>query len=489
MKNRLPLLALALVVSLSIAGCGSIAKRAGEAMEKGDYGTAVALYEQAVARDPKDTEAQAGLKQARAKYMDQRLLQVRKARLGGNAQEALDLLAETLDQQERWKMPAMGNASFTQEEEMGYAVKSAQGLVAESVKAGQPLRGEWLLRRYEKIFQGKNRAAFDQLQASTQDRGRKDCQGYLKMDLKTHPWFALYALQVCQHWHGPAVAQGKAGDPAAQLFRAVELDTKTAQGVPDETISYAKEKLGDALRRTAWYDPKGGAVLRLSLAGHYTRDDDKVQVDLQHKYTEYETVTQMVDVRKSRVVYRDQTVQEIIPGTHAYRTVVKSQPVTEYYTEQQPQQVKKPIDRIYSYGGWKLARHLNLGLSLATEAEGRAINAQVEDKSDQEDTESTLSKPEIGLKPHRANLADPAPWLRTRMERLASELESKLGRAWSDLYCVGSASGSDRGPEAAGDTVMHCLRQKQPQPPAFADQWFRSETGLSAIDAQSLLAL
>ncbi|MCC7440452.1 MAG: hypothetical protein IT285_02395 [Bdellovibrionales bacterium] len=460
---------------LGIAACGSVEKRAKESLEKGDYANAVELYEKAAKDDPKDPEIMAGMKTARAKLVEQRLVQVRKARQGGNGAQALDLLVDTLAMQARWKMPAMNNAAFTQEEEMGHAVQTASGLASEAIRAGHPLLAEWRLNRYETVFQGRGRAAHEKLLVATREAGRKGCDAALKKDLKAHPWYGTHVARVCNHWKAGASLAGKLGDPAAQLYKNMEVDAVQAATVPPETVSYAREALGAALRRTAWYDPKGTRVLKLALSGRYSRDDDRVQVAMQHEYQEQESYVEEVDVRKSRQIPRQVT----------QNNVTKTVYDTQYYTVREPQQKTRSITKQFPYGAWKLARRLDLAMSVSGEAEGRALAAQLEDKLDEDDHEHSLSVPKIGLKPHKARLTEPGPWLRARVDRLSAELDAKLGSAWADLYCLGAANG---GEEAEADSVMRCLRQKQAKVPAFADQWFRNHTGLPAADALAILS-
>src|SRR4051794_18068864 len=92
-----------LAVLVAFLGCSSLKKKAQESLEAGSYDRAMQLFEQYLRKNPDDSEALQGLKDARHGWIDKKLISVRMARLAGNQQQALDLLLEALNKEQNWK--------------------------------------------------------------------------------------------------------------------------------------------------------------------------------------------------------------------------------------------------------------------------------------------------------------------------------------------------------------------------------------------------
>jgi hypothetical protein len=102
MKNFSLYLFLAASILTLLSGCSSDEKRAAEMMENGAFDEAESTYANIVSHDPKNAEAQAGLRSARIKILDTRLITVRKTRMAGGA-TALSLI-DIITLENRWAL-------------------------------------------------------------------------------------------------------------------------------------------------------------------------------------------------------------------------------------------------------------------------------------------------------------------------------------------------------------------------------------------------
>ena len=93
-----PLVLLLLLCSMA---CATLRGRADDALERGDYGRAVELYTQVLARDPSDARVKALLTRAERGLFDQMLDRADAARAGGNEGEVLRAALEAVQTKDR----------------------------------------------------------------------------------------------------------------------------------------------------------------------------------------------------------------------------------------------------------------------------------------------------------------------------------------------------------------------------------------------------
>src|SRR5262245_54526784 len=164
-----------LAAILVLTACSTLHRQARDRMKAGSYEEAVALYDRILLEDPKDSEAAAERAKAREKYIDQKLLVVRRSRVGGNLQNSVDLLLEIVTKENEWHSFPGGAVAYTQDEESAEALKYVGHLVHAALSRDLPLRGYVLTTRYAPIFSGPRTGAVEQLHAETKKVATKKC--------------------------------------------------------------------------------------------------------------------------------------------------------------------------------------------------------------------------------------------------------------------------------------------------------------------------
>ncbi len=96
-------------------GCSTLHKTAEEMMDKESYDDAIRTYETILKRSPNDTDAIAGLRSAKEKYLDKRLIEIRLARIGNNHEQSWDMLLDLVKRERVWNFYPTGKVTFSQE--------------------------------------------------------------------------------------------------------------------------------------------------------------------------------------------------------------------------------------------------------------------------------------------------------------------------------------------------------------------------------------
>lgn len=469
-----------------LTSCSSAQKRAGEMMEKGDYEAAAATYESVVARDPENAEAQAGLKAARSKVLDQRLINVRKAREGGSGLDAANLLLGVLALEKRWNMQPPGAAVFTQQEEAGFATGAVLGYFRQTPQSAFPLRQELDLRKYEPLFQQSRAGEFASVRAANQKEGRAQCRRYARQVRADTPYTADFVARFCGFFGEDDVVEVDEKTIHKTLFREVKV-SPNLQGFPQETPRELAVRLNDALHGTPWFSADGSATQEVKLDGVWNQTVQRNTTQLVYQYKEREKYVDYVDVAKTRQVPYELTEYVLNPVTG------KSDPVTrvayrnETYTEREPRELFREVQKSYPYGGWNVVQDLKLALEGSTLVSGRTITLAVHDESHAQDTASDVANPSIGLQPKQPTaLPDQMQWLRAHEDALSQQLRAALMTAWNDLYCSDAPLDNFA---LAGNRARQCLRLQSAaaQPPKFVEDWHQRYFGLGQKQVEELL--
>jgi hypothetical protein len=207
--------------------------RAKKLLEAEQYEEAEALYSEILKGDPEDADAIIGASQSREKLLDSKLIQVRLARIGGNAQSSLDQLLKVVELENEWKFFPRNRVAFTQEEESIEAIKLVESKVNKINASGKPLSSDFLLAKYGKIFSGNLSPRLNKIAVKTKALGAESCKRLRENDLDTAPYFSQFLNQYCVHW---GVSSGRS--PASldnlklrELYSHVSI-TANIKGLP-----------------------------------------------------------------------------------------------------------------------------------------------------------------------------------------------------------------------------------------------------------------
>jgi hypothetical protein len=138
---------------LLLGGCTSLKGKAKDFLDAGAYEQALDYYQRAVDKDPADAEARSGLNLARTKYIDKKLIETRMARLGGNSQNAMDLLLDVVQKEKTWQFAPAGQVSGTQEEETAEGLRFLEAKSQQAISSDRPLLGLYFYKHYQPVFE------------------------------------------------------------------------------------------------------------------------------------------------------------------------------------------------------------------------------------------------------------------------------------------------------------------------------------------------
>ncbi len=477
-----------LILSLSFAHCASAHKTSQKHMENQAYEEAADTYESILRSNPSDTEAVAGLKTARGKVIEKKLIDIRMARLGGNPDSAVSMLLDLIHKEKDWEMQPKGTVAFTQSEEIEYSSKHLIKKLSDSVQKKQPLVTENLIKTYDVFFQENKTAKFDAIKKENVKIGKSECHHFTKLGFKSSPYFAEFVDKYCSYFGEQVELSGY--HPELKLNSLIQHVTATGNvsNLPQEAYAELRESLNQTFSNNPWHHPQGKAELKLGLSGEYQFDQQRTPIQLVHQYTETERYVSLESVRKTREVpYRAyENVYDYQSGRYNSVSVTKYR--TEEYYVNEPVERYRDVQKYYPYGAWKIIQKIKLGLQGKAALKGKELEWSISDEANQEDTQSDVNMPNIGLRPKEpTKIADPKAWIKEMKVRFTEEFNKQLLTSWTELNCTEDSkltSFSD-----VGNRVQLCLRKSFEDPPRFVKDWYLKYFGLEVKPVDELLRI
>jgi hypothetical protein len=467
-----------------VVACSSAHKRAEKLMKAESYEEAMKLYEGILNGDPSDEKAQIGLRKAREKVIDRKLIQVRKTRMGGNVEGSLNMLKQVIDWEDKWSFFPGGAVAFTQKEEMEFATRYLNKNIERAVKKNLPLRGSYLLHTYQKLYGNEYQKKYSALKDKVSKRGLKRCKQMQKGKLRNMHYYGGFLRSYCGYY-GVELKNlnRRLGQRKEKLFSDIKVDISINQA----PASYPKEisdKLRKALKKTAWYWQDGPVVLQTKIHGDYNRQHSTNTDYRTHSYMESVQYTEYVDVdRDIQEPYQARETQ-YNPATKAYEDRWVTKYRTRTITERQPETRYRDEPRTYNYTAINHHQVLELSAALEGRVLGKyPIRAGLNEKLNERDSEHSNNLPHMGLAPDPLRLTSPDQWLSENADKMVQEFETNLVNLWKKLYCRPSAKGLI----ASGENVHKCLRQTKDNPPKYVEAWYNKRLGVSVAEAYSLL--
>ncbi len=469
------------------SACTSSQKRAEQMMEKGSYEEAAATFERILQRSPKNPEALEGLRSARLKILDRRLIDVRKARSGGNPGDAAQILLGIVKNEAVWGMQPVGQAVFTQQEETQFSAQYLLGTLKDTANAPFPLKQEVQFRQVEPLFQEHRTKEFIALRNQNKKEGKNQCRKFAREAKNSHPFLAEFVRKFCVFWGESADLVSFNDRELSTRFIREIVTTPKLTGFPSSSNTEIPKIMNDSLRQSVWYSANGGGVLNLDLSGDWSSNEQKVATQLVHEYYENENYVVYENVTKTRQVPYETMSPKFDPKTGLTQNVPTIAYRSETYAQSEPVQKTRSVRRSYPYGAWKIVQDLKLNLAARGALQGKPIEIAVNDNSHTEDTASDVEVINIGLHKKTASaIPDPMGWARAHQDLLGRQLADRLNHLWTEVYC------SDEMPSAfsdAGNRARQCLRSPTAlaSPPKAVDDWHIKYFGIGTQTIDALI--
>ena len=434
------LLALILLIFVNTS-CTTQFKKAQNLMADRNFDEALTIMEELVAKDPKDSDYQVGLKQAREGVIDQTLIRVRMARLANNNQESLELLRKTVERENAWQLFPTGAVAFTQNEESNEAYKTLRTEVYSLNQRQRHLRVLYLIERYKILFPESRRKTFDLAFNDAKTHAKKFC---LEKSRTTSEKTYFYN-QLISKWCSYASQKASIAKAVSSLYEDLTVVTKDQfhATLPAALIQSLDKNLNEQFIKTGWYDKNSKNDLGLTTTGTYQFNESQYKEYRTHQYT-VPTTTKLAD--------------------GSTKTVNES--------------------RSYPYYANVVSQEVNAGLNMVASDE-RIPRYQNTFRQTARESSHDYSNSSIGLRPERSGERySGAQWLDIVSKKYATELQSHLRSSFEGVFCSPLSDATPR-IELINQSLI-CLRQMSKNPPEVISRVFENEYQMTSVEMETL---
>ncbi len=456
-------------------------------MESGSFLEAAQVYEQLLKKDPDDEDARTGLRLARLKSIETRLIQVRKERLGEHKQAALDLLLDILNDQLRWKMTPAGAVFSTQKEEIEYSGSHLSKEIQVSIAQEKPLRASYLIAHYELIYNCLPQSRRIGLSSAVARSGIGSCQKMRKQWTLERPYYSQFIQRFCLYYGDQkAFTPGLQNELLKRLFSSLELRS-SVRGLDSTDVGHLQANLNKSVLTSPWYDPHAKQKIIANLDGEFKVALDREPTILYHEYKVEEQYVTTEDVTKTRQipVVENEFIFNPELGRQEWKPVNKLK--TESYKETIPVTKTRSVPKSFPYSAWRYTQRLEFKASGTSNLGSYRIPIGVQKSSVDSDTGHDISQPAIDLQPKRVNLENKDCWLTERSDEIATDFGAALEDLWLKSNCSLQNSASHVNDE--GETVFRCLRLDSKHIPPRVGSWFQTSFGVTLAQADQVIGI
>lgn len=481
---------LVVLLFLCVTGCATLRGRADDALERGDYRQAAALYAQVLARNPNDAKVKGLLTRAERGLIDQLLDRADAARNGGSQDDAMSASLEVVDTRDRLHE---GSVDAPRAARIQATVDWARSTIRAAVQA-ETSRGRALVARARRagaaawLKRPELAALGPELDAEIAKAGAGTCSRATQR-AGDQPFALELVAAYCKELGGPMPAW----KPRPLLVGGVEISGGIIGTPPNEQVELERA-ITDALERSVWFTATTNARASALVQGKVAAVFSKEPTELTRSWTESvpyeatETYQEAVEVP-----YVDtETYTERIPYT-AYEERLEpcrpprkglcnvSHPVTRYRDETRTREVRRTRTeyqtrtrqvtryrdepRVFRYPAMKHEGRYQATFFVRVDVGSgvRPIEARASAEDARFAHEHDAEFAPAGVHPERASLPSAMSWRQQQRERLRAELLKSLDDGWKGSFCneaVDSIEEAARCARARPKPVPQAVRSK-----------------------------
>lgn len=436
--------------------------RADDALERGDYRRAAALYAEVVSKDPSDAKARARLREAEQRWLDEELARAESSQRAGSRDEGLRATLVVLETKDALHA---GTVDGAREARIRRTIEWASAEMRQSIKeetsAGRALGAR---ARRSELTPWLNRSELaslrPELEAEIVAAGARTCARATAT--ATDKPFALELVAAyCKEVSAPLPPW--AGRPLLVGNLVVHGGLR---GTPPEEHVAVERAVADAIARSVWFSPSSRNAATATVEGAVSVEFRKEPVTLKRGWTERvpyqatESYTEPIEVPYvdvetylERVPYTayEERSEPCAPPRIGLCTV--SVPVTRYREESRTREVQKTRTeyrdrtrvvtryreepRLFEYAAQKHdARYastffvrLELGDGLRpVESRGAVEDAKTGYEHD-------IEFPPAGVSPERPALPSALAFREAQRTRMRDAVLRALDNGWRQMFC------------------------------------------------------
>ena len=451
-----------LAACLFSTGCSTLRGRADDALKDGNYRTAVELYTQLLAENPKDARIKGLLTRAEQGMLDEALDTFESERRSARIEPALHAGLVSLQTKDKVHAEAVDDARKARlTAAADWSAETIKKQVCAEAAVGQALSASARKRAWVAwVARPEVGGLGADLDAEIAGAGTRTCKR--AAEIAGEAAFAIELVAAyCKEIGGPLPPW----KPRPLLVGGMAISGAVA-GTPNEELGELQRVVHGAIERSVWFSQTSALRATADLQGSVSASFDAQPTELSRSWVEsvpYEaTETYRVPIE---VPYQDnETYTERIPYTAyeermepcrppaqgmcarshpvtRYRNEVRTRPVTKFRTEwvERTRVVTKWRDepRVFRYMAMKhdgryqaqSTIRVTLGPNL------RIVNARESKEEGHTAYEHDAEFAPAGVHPERAVLPTATAWRAAQRERIGRELLRALDASWVDSFC------------------------------------------------------
>lgn len=476
MKKMLLCLAL-----FALPACSTLKDRAQEHLENGEVEQALSLIDRHAQDYPSDSEGSSLQKRVRQKWLENKLIQVRLQRLGGNLGESESTLRQVIARQNEWNIFPSGVVFVTQNEEIIELSKRIKSDLETSIQQKTPIKAQWLLEKNRTLLQDTLKNDVSLLEKQITILGLEFCKNEAKTIGQKDFYSYRFLTQICGSWKHQV--QKKSVQNSVQLYSGAAI-TARVQGLPDRSNPKVIAELDQAFAKSFWVDKSSKLTLPIEISGSLKSEINSLTRELsasytvQVPYTHTERRTRSESSVQNRglafavldlLVGSNENVSDNGDGTETVKT-------TRYRSEY----------RQHYYTSTQYIQKLSVDLSLVGLLNGKKFATSYSSIFSNKSEEHNENFPQAGVHPEKQVVISELQHLETETGRIVETFSNFLSEQWIEQFCLDKTIEENKSLASRQEIAHRCLFGAKQKTPGHHDVWFQEKYGL---DVEKLIEL
>jgi len=480
-------------------GCASQDRKNAEIyMNNRKYAMAHPLWVKVLEESPKDAEAIVAKMKCEEEIINDQLVKLRDLIISNNIADALAIAHEIRNNRIEWKAEVGYDSARFEEKEIQKLFFQFQKLVKNKIKSNKVLAAYDLMEQNKELFVKEHNKLLSKLSEDVKNKGQKKCLQFTNAAKEQHDFFSLFSNKYCKLFQGNGRAIASASDFTQNLYGGVKVKV-AVKNLKPELSKLLGEKIQNKFKETVWYHPESAKEAIVTINGSFVEDVKSFKKTKVHEYTVKIPYTAHVpEMRTKQVPYQTTEYKCITTyGKNAYGGTDYSRSYqscgnvnvtkyrSEFYWVNVPVTKYRSESRTVDYNAIEIHSYAELLINGIVGINRKKDKFSFKDHLSESDYESTISMPNIGLNPHKAQLTNHISWVEEMAGKVSEKLAENLSHNWEINYC--NVNPKKVGKTAYANNVMKCMRLRGTED-EFVNNWFEQETGVSASKATKYLS-
>ena len=450
-------------------------------LHDGRVDEALVLIETGRREDPKDPEIAALERQIRSKWISDKLIQVRLARLAESKGESIELMRRILKNEKQWEMIPTGAVFATQAEESAYLSEYVQASIYEALKKKQPLEAMDRYRRDQSLLEDLLKVETARLKGAIATASIDFCNTEAKQIGETDFYRAKFLKVSCDEF-GNKLTLVKTKN-SVMLFQNLAPQIEVTKLPPERATDFSRELKAEFMK-SIWYDPSATASLAMRLTGPV---DEVIETQKAYRSKPYTVRVPYEEATvKKKTEYHERTGIETLFAVVAW-ALTTYQPnrevdnrdgtVTVYETKYRDE------TRHFSYEATEVTQTISVNWKISLSPQAQSHTFEFQDQIKTISDEHNVNFAAAALEPQTRRLVRPADWLLVLNQKLMERIGGEFNNAWIERFCKTAAA------DAKPEIYHRCIYGANGHAPAFVNEWFKKRYGIEIATWRQLTAM